>query len=93
MLTLPVSQFYVAVCPVTGGYNDAQGFFMSYLALPVVIVFWLGGFAWKHTGWLTADTIDVDTGRREHDWDLINEYRAKVAAMPAWRRIIYHVFI
>lgn len=61
--------------------------------MPVVIVFWIGGFLWKRTGWLRTDQIDVDTGRREHDWAVINEYRAKLAAMPAWKRIIHIVFI
>ncbi|GAB1313438.1 Amino-acid permease inda1 [Madurella fahalii] len=88
-----VAQLYVSICPVGGGFNDAEGFFKSYLALPVVIVFWIGGFLWKRSGWLRTDQIDVDTGRREHDWDVINEYRARLAAMPAWKRIIHIVFI
>jgi amino acid transporter len=29
---------------------------------------------------------------REHDWDEINAYRAKVAAYPAWRRVAEKVF-
>jgi amino acid transporter len=86
-------QFYVAICPVGGGYNDAEGFFKSYLALPVVILFWIVGFLWKRAGWLRTDQIDVDSGRRQHDWDVINEYRAKLAAMPAWKRLIHTVFI
>ncbi len=88
-----IAQLYVAICPVGGGYNDVKGFFMSYLALPVVIVFWIGGFLWKRTGWLRTDQIDLDTGRRELDWDAINEYRVKLAAMPAWRRIVHTMFV
>lgn len=87
------SQLYVAICPVGGGYNDVQGFFKSYLALPVVIVFWIGGFLWKRSGWLRTDQIDLDTGRRELDWDAINEHRARLAAMPAWKRIWHTFFI
>lgn len=75
-----------------GGFNDVQGFFKSYLALPVVIVFWIGGFFWKRTGWLRTDQIDVDTGRRELDWDSINADRAKLAAMPTWKRYV-HTFL
>ncbi len=70
-----------------------QGFFKSYLALPVVIVFWIGGFLWKRSGWLRTADIDLDTGRRDLDWDSINEYRAKLAAMPAWRRIMHTMFV
>jgi amino acid transporter len=40
-----------------------------------------------------VDDIDIDTGRRDVDWDIINEYRAKLAAMPAWRRVVHTLFI
>lgn len=88
-----IAQLYVAICPVGGGYNNAEGFFKSYLALPVVIVFWIGGFFWKRTGWLRTEQIDVDSGRREIDWDEINAYRAKLAAMPSWKRWFHTLFI
>lgn len=86
-------QFYVAICPPKGGFNDAAGFFQSYLALPVVMLFWLVGFAWKRQAWLRTRDIDVDLDRRELDWDAINEYRAQLAAMPTWKRIMHTVFI
>lgn len=86
-------QFFIAVCPVGGGYNTVEGFFKSYLALPVIIFFWICGFFWKRTGWLKIHQIDVNTGRRELPWDEINEYRAELAAMPAWKRIFHIVFI
>lgn len=66
---------------------------MAYLALPVVILFWIGGFIWKRTGWLTVDQIDVDSGRRELPWDEIRAYREKLAEMPAWKRIFHTVFV
>lgn len=59
------------------------------LAIPVVAVFWIAGYLWKRDGWLTIDQIDLDLGLREHDWDEINAYRAKVAAYPAWRRVLH----
>lgn len=65
---------------------------MNWLAVPVIIVFWIIGFFWKRTGWLKLSQIDVDTGRREHDWDEINAYKAKIAAWPAWRRILHTIF-
>ena len=36
--------------------------------------------------------MDVDTNRRVVDWDRINGEKARVAAMPAWRRAIHLVF-
>lgn len=64
---------------------------MSMLALPVVIVFWIIGYSWKRTAWLRTPDIDVDTGRRELDWEAINAYRAVVAGWPAWRRFLNKV--
>ncbi len=88
-----IAQFYVAVSPIGKSLNDAEGFFKTYLALPVVLVFWAGGWLWKRQGWLTLDKIDVDSHRRELPWDEIHAYRAELAAMPAWKRLFYTVFL
>lgn len=83
-------QLYVAVCPpFVDGYGDANDFFMACLAIPVVLVFWVIGYVWKRPQWLTMDKIDLDTGLREHDWDEINAYRAKVASWPKWRQALH----
>ncbi|KAL2160147.1 hypothetical protein VTH06DRAFT_1802 [Thermothelomyces fergusii] len=92
ILTL-LAQLFVAIAPVGGGVTDAEGFFQSYLALPVVIAFWIAGFLWKRTGWLSLDQIDLDTGRRELDWDYINADRAKLASMPTLKRWFYTMFV
>merc|ERR1712000_255599 len=62
-----IAQFYVAIWPPGGGVNDAEGFFKSYLALPVVMFFWACGYLWKREGWLRLDQVDLDSGRREID--------------------------
>lgn len=83
------AQFYSAIAPpFTSALNDAEGFFKAYLALPVVIFFWIIGYAWKRQGFLKLSQIDLDRGRREHDWDTINAQRAKEATWPAWRRAL-----
>jgi yeast amino acid transporter len=82
-----IAQFYVAIEPLT-----ASAFFESFLAAPVVIAFWIGGYAWKRAGWLRTDQIDVDTGRREHDWEEIRAYREYLASQPAWKRMYHVVF-
>ncbi|KAI0171717.1 amino-acid permease inda1 [Hypoxylon sp. FL1284] len=88
-----IAQFYVAIAPPgQTELNDAQGFFKSYLALPVVILFWVIGYLWKRTGWLRTHQIDVDTGRREIDWEEINEYRTHQASLSAWKRILNVMF-
>ncbi|KAF5006659.1 hypothetical protein FDECE_6993 [Fusarium decemcellulare] len=87
------AQFYVAITapPGESGMGTVEGFFMSYLALPVVIFFWIVGYLWKREGWLSVDKIDVDTGRREHDWEEINKFRAELATWPAWRRFLHKI--
>lgn len=89
-----LSQFYTAIWPVGGNTEDgaAYDFFKSYLALPVVLVFWAAGYFWKHVGWLKTSQIDVDSGRREHDWNRINAWKAELAAMPMWKRVFYFLF-
>ncbi|KAI0534856.1 amino acid permease/ SLC12A domain-containing protein [Xylaria digitata] len=86
------AQFYIAVSPIGERVGDAEGFFNVYLAVPVLILFWVGGFLWKRKGWLRTADMDVDTGRREHDWDEINAYRQHLATLPAWRRLYHTVF-
>ncbi|KAH7027847.1 amino acid permease/ SLC12A domain-containing protein [Microdochium trichocladiopsis] len=83
---------YTAISPIGKDLNTAEGFFADYLAIFVVIVFWIIGYLWKRTGWLKLSQIDVDTGRRQLDVQLIADYRAHVAAMPTWRRIMHHLF-
>ncbi|KAF5670000.1 amino-acid permease inda1 [Fusarium heterosporum] len=87
-----IAQFYTAMTNIDGSLGTAEGFFQSYLALPVVIVFYIIGYIWKREGWRKVEEIDIDTGRREHDWDTINAYREKLANGPAWKRIMHHLF-
>ena len=83
------AQFFVAIAPpFTSDLGSAEDFFKSYLALPVVLLFWVIGYLWKREGFLRLDQIDLDTGRREHDWDTINAYRAKTKTWPWWRKML-----
>jgi amino acid transporter len=87
-----IATIYSAFIPPGGLKGEKVSYervLMNLLALPVVAVFWVAGYFWKKDGWLRIDQIDLDVGLREHDWDEINAYRAKVAAWPAWRRAIH----
>jgi amino acid transporter len=55
---------------------DAEAFFASYLAIFVVIVFY----------------IVVDSGRREIDWEHFNKTRAVYESYPKWRKFLSHLF-
>ncbi|KAF3916876.1 hypothetical protein ABW20_dc0110311 [Dactylellina cionopaga] len=63
-----IAQFYVALFPI-GGKPDAEAFFQSYLAAPVVLICFLGFKAysrdWKFG--VNLMEIDLDAGRREVD--------------------------
>lgn len=89
-----IAQFYTAITAPPGhsGMGTVENFFKQYLAFPVVILFWIVGYVWKREGWLRTEKMDVDTGRRELDWDEIRAYRELVASWPAWRRILHMVF-
>jgi amino acid permease len=89
-----IAQFYTALYPLgnEGKIGTAEDFFKSYLALPVVLFFWVCGYAWKRTGWLRTHQIDVDAGRRPVNWDVINATKAEIAAYPAWKRVYFYLF-
>jgi amino acid permease len=86
------AQFYVAISPLGKHLGDAEGFFISYLALPVVLAFWACGYFWKGGFWTSIDNIDVDSNRRPVDWDRINGEKARIAASPAWKRVLHYLF-
>ncbi len=91
-----IAQFWVALFPI-GKPPNASKFFQLYLGFPVVIAFWIGHKLWKRNWnfYIRAADIDIDTGRRELDLDLLKqeiaEEKAVIAAKPFYRRI-YHVW-
>jgi amino acid transporter len=91
-----IAQFYIAVWPLGGTSSPgmaAQKFFLSYLAAPVVIGFWIVGYLWKRTTPRRAHEIDLDTGRKS--WLTVEEmraYRAERAAAPIYIRVYRLLF-
>jgi len=89
-----IAQFYVAIFPAgnDGEMNDAAGFFKAYLAFFVVAFFWAVGYAWKRTGWLKLNQIDVDSGRREIDWEAHHAEQEKRRNAGPFKKVIYFLF-
>ncbi|ABN64947.1 general amino acid permease [Scheffersomyces stipitis CBS 6054] len=89
-----IAQFWIAVWPL-GDKPNAENFFMSYLGFPVVLVFYIPHKLWKRTWrlYIPAKEIDIDTGRRELDLDLVKqeivEEKAYIASLPFYKRV-YH---
>ncbi|KAL2004522.1 hypothetical protein VTN00DRAFT_3407 [Thermoascus crustaceus] len=88
-----VAQFYTALFPLgQSGVGTAEGFFKAYLALPVVILFWLCGYFWKREGWLKLSQIDVDSGRREIDWEEHHRAAEAIRNLNFLVRMVHFLF-
>ncbi|CAI5758427.1 unnamed protein product [Candida verbasci] len=89
-------QFWIAVWPI-GTKPNANDFFQNFLTVPVVLVFYVGHKSWTKNWkfYIRAKDIDIDTGRRDLDLDLVKqevaEEKAYYASLPFYRRI-YHFF-
>lgn len=90
-------QFYIAVFPIGGtasGGEAAETFFLSYLAFPILIGFYIIGYAWKRSGPKKASEIDLVTGRK--CWltaEELNAYRQARNDLPFFKRIITKLFL
>ncbi|RPB22026.1 amino acid permease [Terfezia boudieri ATCC MYA-4762] len=90
-LLVLVAQFWTALWPI-GEDPKAEVFFSSYLAVPVVLVFYFGYKLLFWTSIVRAKDMDLVTGRRELDIaELLADERAERAAWPVWKRV-YHFF-
>jgi yeast amino acid transporter len=59
-----IAQFYVAVWPI-GGTPNATSFFQAYLAVPIILGFFIFWKLYKRTRWVKTMEIDLVSGRRE----------------------------
>ena len=86
-----IAQFYIAVSPVSEPAS-AQAFFEAYLAVPILIIFYVVWKVWKRTPFMSPKTIDLETGRRLLDTQqLIAEERAERMTWPTWKRLYFHL--
>lgn len=69
-----IAQFWIALFPI-GSSPTAYDFFLSYLGGVILVLFYIGHKIWKKN-WIfqiRALKVDVDTGRRETDLELLRE--------------------
>ncbi|TEB30780.1 APC amino acid permease [Coprinellus micaceus] len=92
-----IAQLYVAIWPLgeqpETSAEIAESFFAAYLAVPVMILFYIGGYAWKRTLPQRAHEIDLDSGRKS--WltaEEMNEWRAERRRAPWYVRIYRILF-
>lgn len=91
-----VAQFWIALFPI-GGSPNAEDFFMTYLGAVILIVFYVAHKVWKRN-WILqipAKDLDIDTGRREPDLELLREQirqeKAILRSKP-WYSRFYHLW-
>ncbi|EDO18250.1 hypothetical protein Kpol_543p79 [Vanderwaltozyma polyspora DSM 70294] len=87
-----IAQFYIALFPI-GGSPSAYEFFSAYLAAPVILAFYIAHKLWKKN-WkflIPLEDVDIDTGRRDTDVNLLKqeiaEEKAALAMRPWWYRV------
>ncbi|KAK3317302.1 general amino-acid permease GAP1 [Cercophora scortea] len=90
-----VAQVWISVDPirkpdtVLSPMDYAQSFFLQCLAIPVVLVFFLGHKLWYQTTIVKIEDMDIDTGRR--DFGRLGIIKAQEEeerqAWPQWKRI------
>lgn len=87
-----IAQFYVALFP-PGDHPSAEIFFQSYLSFPIILAFYIAHKVYKRNWkiFIPLKDMDLDTGRRDFDLDLIRqevaEEKAQLATRPLWYRI------
>ncbi|KAL2266755.1 hypothetical protein VTJ83DRAFT_6107 [Remersonia thermophila] len=92
-----IAQIWVALDPLPSADGApmsavelAENFFLQCLALPVVVVMWLGHKLWYRTKVVRTKDMDIDTGRR--DWggrlSVIKEQEDEERkSWPKWKRL------
>lgn len=88
------AQFWVALDPIqidgsaeTTAVERAQDFFQAYLAMPVVVSFYLAFKLAHKTRWVPIHKIDVDTGRYR-----VYRRAEDRSQWPLWKRAWYILF-
>lgn len=87
-----IFQFYIGAFPI--GEADlspterATGFFMSFLAFPVVVAFYIPYKLWFRTPFVRVEDMDVTTGRLEHiPLEVLRREREEEKAKPIYIRL------
>lgn len=92
-----VAQFWVGFAPVDygemTGSDRVNDFFNEYLAVPVVLAFYILYKVYTRSPFMRAKDMDLRTGRRDLDIQhLVEEERTKRAKWPIWKRVYKFLF-
>ena len=86
-----VAQFWVGLWPIDYGEQsvseNVQNFFLQYLAVPIVLIMYIGHKAYYRTSFVKLAEMDVDTGRREFDVKrLVQKEKEERSYWPRWKK-------
>ena len=87
-----VAQFWTGLFPIGGKGADAESFFQAYLAAPIVIVCYLFYKIWKRPSIVSLSAMDLDTGRREVDFEALKLEIAEEKAYLQSRGFFYRTY-
>lgn len=92
-----IFQFYIAAWPIGEGEGTvserATDFFQAFLAVPVVILFYIPYKLWYRTPFVKVHEMDITTGRLE--WiplEVLRREREEEKARPLWQKFYTAVF-
>ncbi|TID28178.1 hypothetical protein CANINC_002611 [Pichia inconspicua] len=88
-----MAQFWVALFPI-GEPANATSFFKVFLCVPILIVFYVFWVFYKkdYNFFIKPIDIDVDTGRRELDLELLKQEIAEEKAFIASKPFYYRIY-
>ena len=92
-----VAQFWVGFAPVDygemTGSDRVNNFFNEYLAVSVVLAFYIPYKIYTRSPFMRAKDMDLRTGRRDLDIQhLVEEERAERTKWPVWKRVYKFFF-
>jgi amino acid transporter len=90
LIFILIAQFWVAISPIDGASPTASGqatdFFESYLAMPVVLVFYLYYKIMYKTRWVQVKDIDLQTGRNDYESAIVRrQWKEDRSDWPRWK--------
>lgn len=91
-LVILIAQFWTAFSPIDyqlmTSRELASGFFQSYLAAPVIVLYYLGYKLWTRCRYVRLRDIDLDTGRRDLNVKmLVAMEREEKRNWPRWKKV------
>lgn len=87
-----VAQFWVGAWPIDYGDNtvaqNVENLFLQYLAVPIVIIMWLGHKLYFRTSYVRIEDMDIDTGRRDFNLTLLSALEEEEKQYwPRWKKL------